>query len=128
MSDPLSSDDLSRRERQVVEILIRLGRATARDIERELPEAPTYSAVRSILRILTEKGVIHKKNEGGRDWYAPAVSASKARQGAMRTLVQRFFSNSVGEAACALLGDKNAKLTAEEADQLLKLINNAKRK
>jgi len=112
----------------VLEILIRLGRATGRDIERELPDAPTYSAVRSILRILNEKGVIQKRREDGRDWYAPSIPASKARQGALQTLVRRFFSNSVGEAACALLGDKNAKLTAEEADQLMKLINEAKRK
>lgn len=128
MGDPLLSDDLSRRERQVLEILIRLDRATGRDVERELPDAPTYSAVRSILRILTEKGVIQKKSDGGRDWYSPSISAAKARQSALRALVQRFFSNSTSEAACALLGDRNVKLSDQEAERLIKLIKESRGK
>lgn len=126
-SGPLS-DDLSRRERQVIEIVIRLGRATARDIEKELPDAPTYSAVRSILRILGAKGWINKTRENGRDWYAPAQPASKAKTGALRTLVNRLFSDSVCDAACALLGDKKVKLSPDEAQRLIKLINDATRK
>ncbi|MDF3057292.1 MAG: CopY family transcriptional regulator [Rariglobus sp.] len=126
-SSPLS-DDLSRRERQVLEIVIRLGRATARDIEAELSDAPTYSAVRSILRILGAKGWIIKTQETGRDWYAPAQPASKAKAGALRSMVNRLFSDSVCDAACALLGDKKVKLSAEEAQRLIKLINEATRK
>lgn len=122
------SEDLSRRERQVVEIIIRLGRATARDIEREIPDPPTYSAVRSILRILVEKNLIVKKTAGGKAWYAPSVSAAKARTGALRSLVNRFFANSTCEAACALLGDKNVKLSKEDADKLMKLIEEARSK
>lgn len=126
MHSPDFSNDLSRRERQVVEIVIRLGRATARDIEREIPDPPTYSAVRSILRILVEKDLIVKKAEGGKAWYASAVPAAKAKKGAMRALVDRFFASSACDAACALLGDKNVKLSPEEADKLMKLINEAR--
>ncbi len=122
------SDDLSRRERQVLEIVIRLGRATARDIEAELSDAPTYSAVRSILRILGAKGWIIKAQETGRDWYMPAQPASKAKAGALRNMVNRLFSDSVCDAACALLGDKKVKLSAEEAQRLIKLINDATQK
>lgn len=125
MKPNLSSDDLSRRERQVVDIVIRLGRATGRDIETELPDAPTYSAVRSILRILTSKGWLHKEQEDGRDWYTPSQPVSQAKAGALRTLVNRFFSDSVCDAACALLGDRKVKLSAEEAKRLIKLINEA---
>lgn len=128
MNTEHSPDDLSRRERQVVDIVLRLGRATARDIETELPEAPTYSAVRSILRILTEKKKLRKELEGGRDWYMPALPVAKARVGALRSVVNRLFSDSVCDAACALLGDRKVKLSPEEADRLIKIINQATEK
>ncbi len=128
MKQTFSSDTLSRRERQVVDIVIRLGRATGRDIETELPDAPTYSAVRSILRILTAKGWLRKALEGGRDWYFPTQPVSQAKAGALQTLVSRFFSNSTCEAACALLGDQKVKLSPEEAKRLIKLINEATNK
>ncbi|AHF93019.1 CopY family transcriptional regulator [Opitutaceae bacterium TAV5] len=126
MSTPSLPDDLSMRERQVVEIVIRLGRATARDIERELPDPPTYSAVRSILRILTQKGVLRKTPLDGRDWYAPSVAPAAARKGALRAIVRNFFGDSAGAAACALLGQKNLKLSADEADRLIRLIESAR--
>lgn len=128
MKSESASEDLSRRERQVVDIVMRLGRATARDIEAQLPEAPTYSAVRSILRILTGKGRLLKEQEAGRDWYRPALPVAKARAGALRSVVNRLFSDSVCEAACALLGDRKVKLSAEEASRLIKLINEATEK
>ncbi len=128
MSTNTLPDDLSKRERQAVEIILRLGKATGRDIERELPDAPTYSAVRSILRILVNKGVVVKKDIDGRDWYSPKTRAATARVSALRAMVRRFFGDSAGEAACALLGDKNTKLSADEADRLMKLIEEARAK
>ncbi|RRJ95203.1 CopY family transcriptional regulator [Opitutaceae bacterium TAV4] len=128
MSTDTLPGDLSKRERQAVEIILRLGKATARDIENELPDAPTYSAVRSILRILVNKGVIVKKPINGRDWYAPRTRAATARVSALRAMVRRFFGDSAGEAACALLGEKNVKLSADEADRLMKLIKEAREK
>lgn len=121
-------DDLSKRERQVVEIILRLKRATARDVEREMVDAPTYSAVRSILRILVNKGVIVKTREGERDIYASSVSPVFARRSIVDSFVRTFFDNSASEAACALLGRADVKLTRAEADRLTKLIKEAREK
>ena len=117
---------LSRRERQVMELLIRLGRATARDVERELPSPPTYSAVRSILRILGEKKLVQKVSRGGRDWYSPVVPAARARLRALRELVRDFFSDSAVDAACALLGGRRRKLSPQEITKLQRLIEEAR--
>ncbi|MFA6959425.1 MAG: BlaI/MecI/CopY family transcriptional regulator [Opitutaceae bacterium] len=127
MSQENPSHDLSKRERQVAEIVIRLGRATARDVEQAMVEPPTYSAVRSILRILVQKNVLIKKPEAGRDWYESSVVPAEARKGILRSMVRNFFGDSAGEAACALLGQKNLKLTSQEADRLLKLIKEARK-
>jgi predicted transcriptional regulator len=120
------SQTLSRRERQVVEIVMKHGRVSAREIEEALPDAPTYSAVRSILRLLVEREVLLKTQEDGRDWFTLPVSPKKARVSALTSLVNRFFENSAGEAAMALLGQKNVKLSAEEADKLIQLIQEAR--
>lgn len=128
MSDSPFSEALSKRERQVVDIVFRLGRATARDIERELTDPPSYSAVRSILRILVGKQLLRKKLSEGRDWYLPGVPVAKAKSGALFALVRNFFADSAADAACALLGQKNVKLSPDEADRLLKLIEEAREK
>src|SRR5438445_10555141 len=99
MSDSFLPGHLSKREQQVMEIIIRLKTATARDIERELPDAPTYSAVRSILRILVGKGLLQKKHKAGRDLYSPVVAAATARTGIIRSLVRNFFADSTADAA-----------------------------
>lgn len=127
MWDDKHSKDLSRRERQVVEIVMRRGRASARDIEEELPDAPTYSAVRSILRLLVEREVLLKTSEEGRDWFSLPVSPKKARAGVLARMVDQLFDNSVGEAALALLGQRNVKLSAEEAEKLIQLIEEARK-
>lgn len=128
MWDDNSAKNLSRRERQVVEIVMKHGRCTGRQIEEELPDAPTYSAVRSILRLLVEKEILLKEHVEGRDWFRLPVAAGKARVKALHSLVERFFDNSVGEAALALLGQRKARISAEEADKLMKLIQEAREK
>ncbi len=115
------------RERQALEILIRLGRATAREVQRELPDAPTYSAVRSILRILVGKNLLAKEHLRGRDHFMPSVPATKARRGALQDVVRRFYANSAAEAACALLGGGNIRLSPAEAGRLTKLIKAARK-
>ncbi|MBE7498084.1 MAG: BlaI/MecI/CopY family transcriptional regulator [Verrucomicrobiaceae bacterium] len=127
MWDDKHSNELSRRERQVVEIVMRRGRASAREIEEELPDAPTYSAVRSILRLLVERELLVKTQEDGRDWFSLPVSTKKARAGVLTRMVNQFFDNSVGEAALALLGQRNVKLSAEEARKLIELIEQARK-
>ena len=120
--------ELSRRERQAVDIVLRLGSATGREIQRELPDPPTYSAVRSILRILVGKRVLQKQREKGRDVYSPRISLTQAKKHVVRGFVRNFFNNSAGEAACALLGQKNTKLSDEEARRLIDLIKQARNK
>ena len=127
MWDEKSEKSMSRRERQVVQIVMKHGRVSARQIEEELPDAPTYSAVRSILRLLVEKEMLVKEQIDGRDWFRLPVNAGKARVKALQSLVQRFFDNSAGEAALALLGQKNVKLSPEEAEKLLKLVKEARK-
>lgn len=128
MWDEKSAKNLSRRERQVVEIVMKHGPCSGRQIEEELPDAPSYSAVRSILRLLVEKGILLKEQVDGRDWFRLPVAAGKARVKALHSLVERFFENSIGEAALALLGQRKIKLSAEDADKLMKLISEAREK
>jgi predicted transcriptional regulator len=128
MWDNLASKNVSRRERQVLEIVMRRSKVTAREIEEELPDAPTYSAVRSILRLLVEKGLLIKTLLGRTDEYTLPMPAEKARVKALHQMVQDFFSNSIGAAAMALLGDRKSKLSKEEAEELMKLIQEARDK
>ena len=121
------SSDLTKRERQVMEVIARLGRASGRDIERDLPQAPTYSAVRSILRILINKGLLKKESDAaGRDWYCPSVPVAQIRKSILQDFVKSFFAGSAADAACALLGQKNTKLTPAQADKLMTLIKEGK--
>jgi predicted transcriptional regulator len=128
MWDSESSHTLSRRERQVVEIVMQHGRCTGRQIEKELPDAPTYSAVRSILRLLVEKGTLLKELIDGRDMFTLPIAPAKARVTALHSIVERFFDNSIGEAALALLGQRKAKLSKADADKLMQLIKEARDK
>lgn len=111
----------------MLEIVMKQGRVSARQIEEGLPDAPSYSAVRSILRLLVERGVLVKEQEDGRDWFRPPLPAKTARLKALKNLVQSFFEDSPGEAALALLGQKNVKLSDQEAKKLIQLIDEARR-
>lgn len=128
MWESSKAQDLSRRERQVIEIVMRRGKSTAREIEEELPEAPTYSAVRSILRLLVEKGMLVKEKVNGRDEFKLPVPQAAAKTKALHEFVKNFFANSVADAALALLGHQKTKLTDEEADPLSRLIEEARKK
>ena len=127
MWDDKSEKSMSRRERQVIQIVMKHGRVSAREIEEEMPDAPTYSAVRSILRLLVEKDMLIKEQADGRDWFRLPVNAGKARVKALHGMVRQFFDNSAGEAALALLGQKNLKLSTDEAERLMKLIEEARK-
>lgn len=111
-------DDLSRRERQVMEILYRRGSATVGEILDDLPDPPTYSAVRSILRILGEKGRIRHREEGTRYIYSPATPAEKARNGVLRRVVQTYFGGSMEDALTALLRISDADVSEAEMERL----------
>jgi BlaI family penicillinase repressor len=113
---------LGRRERQIVEVLYRLGKATVAEVLANLPDPPSYSAVRGMLGLLEEKGYVRHKRDGMRYVYAPAIAPSKARQSALRQLVATFFEGSPLAAAAALLEMSDHKLSSEEREQLSALI------
>src|SRR5690242_1653323 len=113
---------LSRRERQILDILYGLGRATAAEIQAALPDPPSYSATRALLRILEEKNHIRHQEDGPRYVFVPRVSRERARVAALRHLLQTFFGGSAADAAAALVDGSAAKLTPEELDRLEALI------
>ncbi|MGA3190574.1 MAG: BlaI/MecI/CopY family transcriptional regulator [Bryobacteraceae bacterium] len=113
---------LGRRERQIVEVLYRLGKASVAEVLADLPDPPSYSAVRGMLALLEEKGYVRHKRDGMRYVYAPVIAASKARQSALRQLVSTFFEGSPLAAAAALLEMSGQKLSSEERDHLSALI------
>ena len=105
---------LGRRERQIVEVLYRLGKASVAEVLAELPDPPSYSAVRGMLTLLEEKGHVRHKRDGMRYVYTPAIAPAKARQSALRQLVSTFFEGSPMAAAAALLEMSGEELSAEE--------------
>jgi predicted transcriptional regulator len=119
---------LSRRERQILDVLYQRGRATASEIQAALPDAPGYSAVRALLRILEEKKHIRHHEEGPRYVYVPAVSPQRARTAAVKHLLATFFGGSAMDAAAAFVDGSAGKLSAEELDQLQALIEQARKR
>ncbi len=109
---------LGRRERQIVEVLYRLGKASVAEVRANLPDAPGYSAVRGMLNLLEEKGHVRHRRDGLRYVYSPAIAPGKARQSALRHLVSVFFGGSPVAAAAALLEMSEERLSAEEKEQL----------
>jgi len=119
---------LSRRERQIMDIVYRSGRATAAEIRQELPDPPSYSAVRALLRILLDKGHLQHGQDGPRYVYSPTVSARKARSAALAQVVRTFFGGSPMQAVSALLDSSYGRLSNAELDELSVLIEAARRK
>ena len=113
---------LSRRERQIMDILFRIGRATAADVMAELPDDPSYSTVRTQLRVLEQKGHVRHEQEGLRFVYTPVVARNTARKSALRHVIATFFDGSPEKAVAALLGGEAAKLTDEQLDRIADLI------
>lgn len=118
--------ELGRRERQIMDVLFRLGRATVADVRAELPDPPTYSAVRGMLRFLEEKGLVKHEGEGIRYVYSAAIAQQKARSSALRHVLRTFFAGSPADAVAALLEMPDSKLSSEDITRLEKLIKQAK--
>jgi BlaI family transcriptional regulator, penicillinase repressor len=116
----------SRRERQIMDVLHARARATAAEVQAALPDAPSYSAIRALLRILEAKGHVKHREEAGRYVYLPCASRESASRSALQRVVATFFQGSVKDAMAALLESGDAKLSAAEADQLQTLIQKAK--
>lgn len=119
---------LSRRESQIMEILHRLERATAAEVQAELPDPPGYSAVRKLLEILEKKGNVQHEQDGPRYVFSTATMKAEARQSALEQLVRTFFGGSVEETAIALLGMSEEKLSAEAVKRIAAQAERARRK
>jgi BlaI family penicillinase repressor len=119
--------NLSRRERQIMDAVYRLGQATAADVLENMPDPPGYSAVRAMLRLLEEKGYLRHDQDGPRYVYLPTLSRDKARESALKQLVQTFFDNSTEQTVAALLDMSKSKMSAEELERLSKLIEKARK-
>ena len=117
---------LSRRERQVMDILYRRNEATVAEVMADLPDPPTYSAVRSILRILMEKEMITHREDGPRYVYLPAVNTDRAADDAMKHVIRTFFDGSAEQAVAAVLRMSDAKLSDHEIDALRERIRAAR--
>ena len=122
-----SHEHLSRRERQIMDIVYRLGQASAADVLENMPDPPGYSAVRTMLRLLEEKGYLRHDQDGPRYVYLPTLSRDKARQSALKQLVQTFFDNSTEQTVAALLDMSKSKMSGEELERLSELIEKARK-
>lgn len=121
------TEALSRRESQVMNILFRRGEATVAEVMEDLPDPPTYSAVRSVLRILAGKGLITHREDGPRYVYLPAVNTASARDEALRHLVRTFFEGSAEQAVTALLRLSDAELSEAALERLREGVRNARK-
>jgi BlaI family penicillinase repressor len=118
---------LTRRERQIMDILYRRGRATASEVMEDLSGNPSYSTVRTQLRVLESKGHVHHEEEGLRYIYAAAVPRHAARKSALRHLVETFFEGSTEKVVGALLGGEGARLSEKELERIAELVEKAKK-
>jgi len=119
---------LSRRERQIMDILYRNGRATAAEVQAALPEAPGYSAVRALLRILEEKGHVRHAADGPRYVYSPVVTRERAKRSALEHVLNTFFDGSAAQVVAALVELSPRDLDEAELARLRRLIDDARRK
>ena len=119
--------ELRRRERQIIDILYSQSRGTAAEVQAALPDPPSYSAVRAMLRILEEKGHVRHEQDGPRYVYLPTVARDNAKRSALRHMLRTFFDGSAEQAISALLDDASTKMSDGELDRLARMISDARR-
>lgn len=117
---------LGRRERQIMDVIHRRGRATAAEVLEELPDPPSYSAVRGMLRLLEDKGFVRHEWDGPRYVYLPTADPDHVRKSAVQHLLNTFFSNSIESAVAAMLGAAEKPPSDDELERLGKLIEGAR--
>jgi BlaI family transcriptional regulator, penicillinase repressor len=127
MATPVT-EQLSKRERQAMDLIYRLGSASAQDIWEQLPDPPNYSAVRSLLALLEEKGLVKHTRVSKKYIYTPAVSPSRARTGALRRLMNTFFEDSPSRLVASLLDSEERKIDAAELAQIRELLEKHEQK
>jgi predicted transcriptional regulator len=119
-------DRLSRRERQIMELIYASGQATATDVLERLPDPPSYSAVRALLRILEGKGHLRHVVDGTRYVFLPTLAPDRARRSAMQSMLQTFFEGSPEKAVAALLDVSRSEISGDELDRMSRLIDKAR--
>jgi len=127
MAKKLASAELSRRERQVLDILYRAGRATCAEVQKMMTDPPSYSAVRTFLRILEEKELVRHEQDGARYVYIPTVERARASRSALRHVLNTFFGGSVTQAISALLDEDSKHLSEKDWQRLSVMIEEARR-
>jgi len=127
MGKKLAPADLSRRERQVLDVLYRAERATCAEVQNAMTDPPSYSAVRTFLRILEEKKIVRHEQDGARYVYIPIVEKERASRSALRHLLNTFFGGSVTQAISALLDEDSKNLSEEDWQRLSVMITDARR-
>lgn len=128
MAKGTEPEKLGSRERQIMDIIYRRGRATAAEVQSDLPDPPTNSAVRGMLRLLEEKRHLRHESDGPRYVYVPTIDPSKMSRSAVRHLVRTFFDNSAGSAVAAMLGMYESRLKDSDLDRLEALIEQVRSK
>ena len=118
---------LGSRERQIMEVVYRLGRATVAEVLAQLEDPPSYSAVRAMLRILEDKGHLKHTQDGPRYLYMPVVSGERARRSILQDVVKRLFDNSTEKAVAALLESSSDRMSDAELERLRRLIDSSRR-
>jgi len=122
----MAKPPLTRREREIMDIVYRLGRASAQEVLDNLAEPPSYSAVRALLRLLEERGHVRHIEEGGRYVFSPAVPRGEARRKALQHVVSTFFDGSVEQAMLTLVESSRTKLSSDELDRLAEIVERAR--
>jgi BlaI family transcriptional regulator, penicillinase repressor len=117
---------LSRRERQIMDVLYQRGKASAADVREGITDAPSYSAVRAMLRVLEEKGHIAHSMDGVKYVYSPTVRRDKAKRSALKHLLDTFFNDSPEQMVAALLDVSSTRLTPQELDRMAEIIEKAR--
>lgn len=120
--------DLSRRERQIMDILYRAGRATSAEVRAAMPDPPSYSAVRALLRILEEKGHLRHEQDAARYVFIPTVNRATAKRSALRHVIKTFFDGSASQAMAALVEMSGGGLDDDERARLRQLVDEAKQR
>lgn len=119
--------ELSRRERQIMDIIYENGSRTVSEVRAALPDPPSYSTVRALLRVLEEKGYLKHSEQGAKYVYAPTIGKDRARTSALKHLMQTFFENSTEDVVAALMDIQGSRLSEEDFAKLQRLIEKARK-
>ena len=122
-----SITDLTRRERQIMDVIFKKGAATAAEVREAMPEPPSYSTVRALLRILEDKGLLKHKQQGPRYLYQPTVRRDRARTSALKHLMHTFYDNSIEQVVAALMDMSGSDMSEEEYEELSRMIERARK-